>query len=31
MWCKTDDELFCRIHSWRHRREGHDPTAHRWL
>ena len=31
MWCKADDDLFCRIHSWLHKHEHHDPTLHRWL
>ena len=31
MWCKADDELFCRLHAWAHKRENHDPTLHRWL
>ena len=32
LWCKLDDELFCRNHgSWHVARERHEKIHHRWL
>lgn len=32
LWCKLDDELFCRNHgSWHVTREKHEGIHHRWL